>query len=111
MDGETFFFKEKLMTCSWWDGETNLLVNRRSNLFLVVWQVSPGKIRKRCRGRDLNPRTPARQDVSSHEPFLCFDLKSCAVGHAWLPLQTIAEMKKCGRRDSNPGKRLGGPQS
>jgi integrase/recombinase XerD len=41
--------------------------------------------------------------------FLCFDLKSCAVGHAWLPLQTIDEIKKCGRRDSNPGKRLGGP--
>lgn len=65
---------------------------------------------KLCRGRDLNPRTPARQDVSSHEPFLCFDLKSCAVGHAWLPLQTH-QRKKCGRRDSNPGKRLGGPQS
>jgi hypothetical protein len=68
-------------------------------------------LNQECRGRDLNPRTPARQDVSSHEPFLCFDLKSCAVGHAWLPLQTINEITKCGRRDSNPGKRLGGPQS
>ena len=73
--------------------------------------LTPNVRLKKCRGRDLNPRTPARQDVSSHEPFLCFDLKSCAVGRAWLPLQTMDEMEQCGRRDSNPGKRLGGPQS
>jgi len=27
-------------------------------------------IRKKCRGRDLNPRTPSRQDVSSNPYFI-----------------------------------------
>ncbi len=36
---------------------------------------------KRCRGRDLNPRTPEGKD------FPCHDLESFSVGRASIPLQ------------------------
>jgi hypothetical protein len=54
------------------------------------------------------------RDRISHRTLLddVSDLKSCAVGQAWLPLQMILTVKsntKCGRRDSNPGRGLGRP--
>ncbi len=61
--------------------ETNAYLYTKFLFTPLILQLSRNI--KLCEGWDLNPRTPTGQDFLS-DPSR-FDLKSCAVGHAWLP--------------------------
>ena len=59
----------------------------RELIFLKKFDFSPAEFDKNMQGKGFEPSDSFETGCLIEPFFLLFDLKSCAVGHAWLPLQ------------------------